>query len=201
MQLDVLLPDYDFNEVHQTLVPAPPLQADAALRSLDMSETPLVSFLMFLRELPARLTGQTTITQNQKEFSGENKNTVGKVFYDTPGEETAFGFIGRPWKLAEVDFVESIRTCDEFTAFSQPGYVKVAANYTFRAVKGGTCVRTESRIAATDRYAALRFLPYWIIIRIPSGLIRRSMLAALHRKVGHRLQKTDIKTWMLKTFL
>lgn len=194
MQLDDLLPDYDFNEVHQTIVEAQPRQADGVMRSLDMNEVPVVSFLMSLRELPARLAGRETITMKQDQLSGKDRNIIGNCFFDHPGEEIVFGFIGKPWNPVNVEILENICTAEDFMAFSQPGYVRVAANYSYEAVKGGTLVRTESRIAGTSRAATRRFLPYWMVIRLPSGLIRRCMLAALKKKLREGVGNDNFKS-------
>ena len=43
-------------------------------------------------------------------------------------------------------------------------------------------VVTETRVVGTSRNATLFFAPYWAVIRLPSGLIRRSMLAAIERR-------------------
>ena len=45
-----------------------------------------------------------------------------------------------------------------------------------------TEIITETRIAGTDSAARRAFARYWLLIRGPSGLIRRSWLAAIDRR-------------------
>jgi hypothetical protein len=47
---------------------------------------------------------------------------------------------------------------------------------------GATLVTVETRISGTDATARRVFGRYWLIIRSPSGLIRRSWLAAIDRR-------------------
>lgn len=44
--------------------------------------------------------------------------------------------------------------------------------------------RRETVVVGTDRASTRRFAPYWAFIRLPSGLIRRSWLAAIDRRVA-----------------
>ena len=46
---------------------------------------------------------------------------------------------------------------------------------------GGSLLCTETRVHCPDRASRLRFWPYWLAIRLASGLIRRQMLAAIER--------------------
>jgi len=47
---------------------------------------------------------------------------------------------------------------------------------------GTTRIETETLVAGTDQASTRRFRPYWALIRLPSGLIRRSWLAAIDRR-------------------
>jgi hypothetical protein len=47
---------------------------------------------------------------------------------------------------------------------------------------GTTRIETETLVAGTDELSTRRFRPYWALIRLPSGLIRRSWLAAIERR-------------------
>lgn len=48
-----------------------------------------------------------------------------------------------------------------------------------------TRLATETRVQPTDRQAARAFLPYWLVIRAGSGLIRRDLLRAVARRATH----------------
>jgi hypothetical protein len=73
---------------------------------------------------------------------------------------------------------------DDFAAFDQAGYAKMAANFRLASIAGGraTWLSTETRVACTDASSARRFARYWRLIRPASGAIRRSWLAAIKRR-------------------
>lgn len=43
---------------------------------------------------------------------------------------------------------------------------------------------TETRVEGTDKASNAKFAPYWALIRLPSGLIRRCWLAAIERRAS-----------------
>lgn len=47
---------------------------------------------------------------------------------------------------------------------------------------GVTTISTRTRVVAKDPFSAAIFLPYWILIRAGSGLIRRELLVAVARR-------------------
>jgi len=67
-------------------------------------------------------------------------------------------------------------------ASEDPGYLKAAVSFTFVAFGDATLVETETRTLATDARSRRRFGLYWTFVRPGSGLVRRSMLAAIKRR-------------------
>ena len=67
---------------------------------------------------------------------------------------------------------------EQFAAFDEPGYAKVAFNFVLEAGE----LSTETRIAGTDERARRRFRFYWLLIRPGSGLIRREWLGAIAKR-------------------
>ena len=68
----------------------------------------------------------------------------------------------------------------DFPTFSEPGYVKIV--WTLRADldgHGGSIFRTETRAAATDRFARIRFRRYWSFLSPGIILIRRASLGTV----------------------
>jgi hypothetical protein len=51
----------------------------------------------------------------------------------------------------------------------------------------GTLLTTETRVFCPDPYSLVRFAPYWVLIRIPSGLIRRRTLRAIRTAVEKKM--------------
>ena len=71
---------------------------------------------------------------------------------------------------------------DDFIAFNDPGCFKLAWGFHLTPSDGGVLVRTETRVFCTDRETLRWFRLYWTIIRLPSGLIRRRLLASIKRR-------------------
>lgn len=90
--------------------------------------------------------------------------------------------VGRFWSPA-ANAPRPLADYTEFTTFEDPGFVKVAIDFVATDDRSGaTCLTTETRVRATDARARRRFAAYWALIRLPSGLIRRSILAAVDRR-------------------
>jgi hypothetical protein len=49
---------------------------------------------------------------------------------------------------------------------------------------------TETRVYCPDRYSLIMFLPYWLIIRPVSGLLRRRALGAI-RKIAESRRASE----------
>jgi hypothetical protein len=75
----------------------------------------------------------------------------------------------------------------DFAAFNEPGYVKIA--WTLRAdpVDAGSSIfRTETRVTTTDEIARARFRRYWSFVSPGVVLIRRMLLSPLKREAERR---------------
>ena len=157
------LPVYDHVERHAIRVSAPPERALAAAREARLEDMPLVSFLFKLRGLRAAPSGpawDALLAQGFQAF----------------GEDTLV-LVGKPWSAGG-----SLRHVEDFVAFAEPGYAKLAMD--LRAVPDGEGARleTETRIHLTDASARRRFKAYWLVIRPFSGLVRRAWLRAAKRR-------------------
>jgi hypothetical protein len=72
-----------------------------------------------------------------------------------------------------------------FRRFERAGCATAAWNFTVDdAESGSTRVATETRIRCVDDGARRRFRPYWAVVRVPSGLIRMSMLRAIAQEAS-----------------
>ena len=87
MQLERLLPRFDFRERHEIAVDAPPERTLAAARAVTPAEAPLLRALFTLRGLPAARDRPVL----QQMLDGEGF----RVLADTPDELVA-GALGRP---------------------------------------------------------------------------------------------------------
>lgn len=93
-----------------------------------------------------------------------------------------FGGAGRFWSVRN-DATIAFPDGDAFIDFDEPGHAKTIARLDAVDLGDGTTrLETETLVAGTDPASTRKFRPYWALIRLPSGLIRRSWLAAINRR-------------------
>lgn len=85
------------------------------------------------------------------------------------------------WK-ARGGVTPDIREAREFAAFDEPGYARVAVNFSAGTAHGRTVLTTETRVLTTDSGSRRKFGRYWRLIRPGSAMIRRSWLRAAKRR-------------------
>lgn len=97
------------------------------------------------------------------------------------GEEAVLGLAGQFWRL---DYGQDIiADASAFLRFEAAGAAKLAPNYAVEPLDGQrTRLTTETRVYCIDAQARRHFTPYWYVIRLVSGLIRRRMLANIKRE-------------------
>jgi len=165
--IDKHLPRYQFSETHRTRVRAPP---DAVMRTVlaDRPQDRLTDVLLALRTAPSRLLGRTAPQIGKQMFTPLDGDGT---------SETVAGLIGRFWRPdgGLVRFSDAAA----FARFAELGTPKLVTGFRVSPDALGTLLTTETRIFCPDRYSLLMFTPYWILIRIPSGLIRRRTLRAI----------------------
>ena len=157
------LPVYHHHERHSIRVSATPERALAAAREVRVEDMSRVRLLFKLRGLRAASQGRAWGALLAQGFQ-------------TLGEDTLV-LVGKPWTAGG-----NLRQVDDFVAFAEPGYAKMAMD--MRAVDDGdgALLETETRIYLTDASARRRFRAYWLVIRPFSGLVRRSWLKAAKRR-------------------
>jgi hypothetical protein len=181
--LDEFMPEFDFNEVHSTLVAASPERALAAAREVTARELPLMRVLMGLRTLPARVLGEVRRREDPPKVAagpvigGMIRN--GFVVLADREDELVVGVAGRLWALnsgiARVG-------AEEFDGFDTPGHAKAVMDFHVQPAPGGCLLSTETRIQATDERARRSFGRYWRVVHPGSALIRRGWLRAVKRR-------------------
>ena len=182
--LDRLLPSFQVSERHRVVIAASPDQVWAALSQVTMGELRLFRLLMGVRVLPGRLVRSPRARLDAEEaLLGWAVRFGFTILGENAMRELVFGAIGQPWRLAGGRSA-AVAGGDDFAAFDQPGYAKLAANFRLAPTVGGSAIQlsTETRVACTDPASARRFARYWWLIRPASGAIRRSWLAAIKRR-------------------
>ena len=74
------------------------------------------------------------------------------------------------------------RAAEDFDAFAEPGYAKAAWNFRVTPGTGGRCmVTTETRVRCTDDASRRRFVLYWAVVGLFSGVVRKQGLKLIKR--------------------
>lgn len=179
MLIDRYLPQYDVSLEFETTVAAPVSDVYRAIREADLRD-PVITALFALRELPQRLARRL---RGEPPSPAPPKISFGTMFQDGSGwtllaeeqdHELVAGSVGRFW---ERNYGARAVTAEQFTAFDEPGYAKVALGFAVRpGPLGETILRYEARTLTTDSAAQHRFRRYWRLIRPGVSLVMRAAL-------------------------
>lgn len=175
--LDDLLRDPDIRMRHTRSIAAPPPLVYAALRTTDLSRSPLVRLLLTLRTLRLPKGPLTLDSLTRAGFM---------VVGERPGEEIVLGVVGKFWKPSG-----ERRPADpaQFRRGAPEGEVLVAWSFEVAkreergARRESTLLATETRIKCGDPATLRTFRRYWRLVHPGSALIRRAMLRAVEREV------------------
>ena len=154
-----------------------------AAKQLRMLDSVMVRALFKLRELA--LGGEPDARPHPDSLLEQMKSIGWVVLAETPGRETVFGAVTKPWEAAPT--FRSIPAA-EFAAFSEPGFVKIA--FALRAEPIGedrTAFWTETRAIATDADARAKFRRYWSYVAPGVHLIRLAMLQPVKCEAERRI--------------
>ncbi|NNE48252.1 MAG: hypothetical protein HKN37_16490 [Rhodothermales bacterium] len=161
-----ILPDFDVESHHSTIVSAPAARVIAVARDLDLSGSLLIRLLFRLRGLPsAALTARGL---SELHF---------KLIRDDPDRAFALGLIGQFWKPSGrlVDFEPA-----RFDDFNTPGYAKAAWTFEVESLAVEvTRLSTATRVICLDNSSRRKFSAYWTIVCPYSGIIRKRMLRSI----------------------
>jgi hypothetical protein len=180
--LDRFLPDYDVADRHRVRVAAP---ADVTFRAaceMDLGRSAVIRAIFRARELA--LGARRAATSAPRGLVALARSLGWGVLAEIPGCEIVLGAVTQPWAA---DVVFRAIPPAEFAAFREPGYVKII--WTLRAEPDGpdrSVYFTETRAAATDATARIKFRRYWAAFSAGIVLIRR---------IGGRLVKKQAEAW------
>ncbi|MEL6893904.1 MAG: hypothetical protein AAFP84_20100 [Actinomycetota bacterium] len=178
-----------FSETHRRVVRDGAELDDVWRAALDVTPREIRTFgpLIALRGLPSRLTGRGRGVADDtgdgpllQLFESEGFVRLGEYSGDGV-RRVEFGAAGRFWSLRDNHPIH-FDGPDDFTAFDRPGHARIWFELVATDTGDGIELSTTTLVCGTDRRAELRFAPYWALIRLPSGLIRRSWLAAIERR-------------------
>ncbi len=171
--LDEVMPRWHFRERHQRRIDAPGVDVLDAIARTTWAEVPLFTVLLRIGSL-GRLRREPGRTVFEDMVAGgfrllvrtEEELVIAAVSGDEPFPPEDGGPGPADW----------------FRGYAPLGSSKVAFNVRFT----GGVLTTETRVVAADEDARRRFRRYWLMIRLPGGLVRREMLRTVRRAVGER---------------
>jgi hypothetical protein len=186
--LDRFLPHPDVDEYHHQAIRAPAPVTFAVAKQQDIQASPLIRGIFWLREVPALLRGRPYRRPGPRSLLVETLAGGWGVLAEASGREIVMGCYTQPWR-GEVRF-QSLPP-EEFAAFSEPGYVKIA--WTLAAEPLGpdrSMFITRTRAVATDRHARRKFRRYWAPMSAGITLIRYLILSQVKQEAERRAQAT-----------
>jgi hypothetical protein len=185
--LDLHLPAYDVVLTEHVVIAAPPDVVFAAARSFDFltTDAKAVTALMTLRTVPGRLRGRPAATPPTLLLATDAGALPGWVnLGEVPGREIVFGAVGTFWK-ADIEWRDV--PVDEFAAFAEPGWGKIACHLMVRPDGPGRSILTyECRTATTDLASRARMARYWWLIRPFVAYVLRAVLRTIRANVDAR---------------
>jgi hypothetical protein len=189
--LDQLLGTAHFSERHRRAIRAPADRVWSAVLAVTPGEVRLLALLMAVRSLPAALRRRKPAAgragQNDRAaFVDQLDNRGFLQLHRDPGPTggrafMVYGAAGRFWSPTGNSPLR-FDGRQAFVEYAQPGMAKAAVSVEVVDRGAHTDVITETRVVGTDAAARRAFALYWLLIRGPSGLIRRNWLAAIDRR-------------------
>lgn len=196
MLIDDFLPTFEVREFHEIEVRADTARAWAALRSLDLNRSRIVRLIFAIRDLPARLRGESLASAAHSSVLDQTLALGWRILVEEPGREVVVGAVTQPW-VAAVRFHGL--PGPEFIEFSKPGFTRIAWNFAVRpAGPGRSVISTETRVAPTDPASRRKFRRYWLVVGVGVRLIRilglRIVKRDLERSVPSRAARETLSS-------
>lgn len=183
--LDRFMPTYEVVERHQVRVAAPAAMTLDAARNVDLQQSPLARTIIRAREV---LLGAIPDERPRpRGLLAEVQSLGWGVLAEVPEREVVVGAVTKPWE-ANVTF--RALPPEQFAAFNEPGFVKIA--WTIRADPIGetqSVFRTETRAVATDPDSRSRFRTYWSFLSPGIIAIRWAVLRPVKEEAERRARE------------
>lgn len=186
--IDDVLPEFDETIVEHVVIDAQPDTVYEAVSNMDFLEisSPLMDAAMFVRGLPGRIgrrmRGDEPLPAPPSATLADMFDGTGEseVFQDwvglgeDPPHEIVFGAAGKVW---QPDIEWKPLSAEEFADFDEPGFAKIAANFSLREYGDNRTLLTyEARTANTDADSRRRFRRYWWLVHAFVGVVMRAAL-------------------------
>ncbi len=189
--IDSFMDESDFSRIEHIIVEAPTDVTYRAARELDLMSVggPLVKALMWARELPHRLSRRPAPARpGRATLDDLDSGTDWVLLGERPGSEVVFGVVGTFWRP---DIVWRRVEAADFASFAEPGWGKIAANFSVRPYGAGrTLLVYEARTRLTDPRSRTRFRWYWTAASPFIGTVLRAALRTIKHDAEARPQVT-----------
>lgn len=188
LEYDHAMPDAPYRELHTKIVDAPIDEVWPHCLDVTAREVKTLGPLMMLRDLPKLLGSGRKVPVGAPKplldvFAHNGFVLLRRDEVPRNGRASVlFGAVGKFWSPTNNAPVSM--SPEELIEFAEPDYAKTIARLDAIDLGDGTTrIETETGVMGTDKASTAKFGPYWALIRLPSGLIRRSWLAAIDRRV------------------
>jgi hypothetical protein len=173
--IDRFVPVYQFAERHEIDVAATAAATYRSIQTVTPAEISFYRALTWIRR--GGKSGPPSILDPPRDVPILKTaiETSFRKLGEAPDREIVFGGL----VVAPPDAVRRRWDVDVFTNLADPGYAKVAMNFSIEPAGAGSRLRTETRVYATDAATRRVFTPYWRTIYPGSALIRWSWLRAV----------------------
>jgi hypothetical protein len=195
MLIDRLMPAYDAVRAEHRIIPGDVATVYTATRHADFIRawrgSAAVRLLFAARGLGERAISLIAGHEQREPPPPESMRLADMPAYgdwvllgEDPPHEIAFGVVGRFWAgetvWAQIDAAE-------FETFAEPGFGKIACNFSLRPYgPDRTLVTYECRTLATDETARRGFMRYWRPLAPFIGLVMRSQLRVIEAEAAGR---------------
>jgi hypothetical protein len=191
-QLDGLMHAYSFNEYHEVSIKASPEEVKEVFRVTGVNDIPIAHLLLKIRGIADEDVDMSDRASNNKANSDTFSTPDFNFFMVEPNEYISV-MILKPNMISsnkEMAALPEISTIDQFIAFNEPGYMKVAINFRFISNDNKeTLLTTQTRVAGTTKTDSYKFARYWRVIYPGSAIIRRVWLDTIKKKAEHKNNK------------
>jgi hypothetical protein len=191
MLIDQFMPRYDVTIAEHLIVHRDAAVTFRAAADLDFMSvhTPLLDLAMWARGLPARMTGRAPEPPPRLVLSKGDPLPGWLVLGQRIDREFAFGAVGKFWQPS-IEWRDV--GVDAFTAFDEPGWGKIAANFSVMPYgERSTLLTYECRTITTDSDSRRMFMRYWRLGRPLIAHIFRATVRTI-RDTAERLEPTTI---------
>lgn len=174
---ETYLPRHQFAERHHITIKASPKAVLDGVADGHLPNDPIINALMEARAIPGRVFSRLghSDTAQPKLFGPPSFIPLER----SGDDEIAMGLVGRFWRPD--GGLAPVADAAGFLTFEDGRAAKLVILWTARPEGDHTRLITETRICCPEGPSRALMTAYWLVIRLPSGLIRRRLLRAMKR--------------------